>query len=296
MDIKASRIQFIDGAKGLLSIAPKIEPKDALISWIIEKKFNAYIDQKYRMKCHSRKRNKLYTFYHPIYKLDVVLKVSIIDKQYNYLRRINLLLSTLFNDYNYSAFNGSIELKNIGVNCANPIAYWTESSFLFRKKSYYMYEKIDAKYSLFSLSQELLPIGENNNDELYGLLAQRTTSIVRQIHQAGFRQGDPHPGNFLIPLFNQNKRELSIDDINNMEMFIIDLDKFSVSKSLGQTLKRFFDLRCMRRCTLGPYDQYDMLKFYLREEHSMIWEKVLKFWIHGGFNPFKWFRTPKRGQ
>ncbi len=296
MDIKASRIQFIDGTNGLLSIAPEIELKDSLTSWIIEKKFDAYIDQKHRMKCHSRKRNKLYTFYHPIYKSDVVLKVSKIDKQYNFFRRVNLLLSTLFNDYNFRAFNGSIELNNIGVNCAIPIAYWTESSFLFRKKSYYMYEKIEANFSLFSLSQELLPIGENNYNELYELLAQRTTNIVRQIHHAGFRQGDPHPGNFLIPLVNQKQKDLSINDINNLEMFIIDLDKFSTSKSLGPTLKRFFDLRCMRRCTLGPYNQYDMLKFYLRDEYSVKWEKVLKFWIHGGFNPFKWFRTPKRGQ
>lgn len=296
MDIKPRKIKFIDGTKGVFSISPDFEHKKELTSWIIEKYFTNYTGKKFRMDRHTRKRNKLYEFSHPITKSKVILKVSTIDKQYNFLRRINLLLSTLFSDYNFRAFKGSIELKNIGINCANPIAYWTESNLFFRKSSYYLYDKIEASHSLFSLTEELLPVDKNSNNDLYALLAKKTTDIIRQIHNAGFRQGDPHPGNFLVSSPEQYLNKLSIDDINSMNMFIIDLDKFCISWPLGHFLKRFFDLRCMRRCTLGPYDQQDMLKIYLQDEYSATWKGVLYFWIHGGFNPFKWFRPPKRGQ
>lgn len=297
MDIKLKKIQFSDGAKGVFSLPPDITNKEDLKTWIIEREFDIYVDEKYRMKRHTRKRNKLYSFIHPTFNKEVVLKVSNIDKQYNFLRRINLLISTFFSDYNLRAFNGSIQLKNIGINCANPVAYWTESSSsIFSKKSYYMYEKIHASHSLHSFSEELLRENKNANDELIAQLANKTVAIVRHIHKAGFRQGDPHPGNFLVSPPTQNISKLNIDELSNMSMFMIDLDKFCKAKPLGQTLKRFFDLRCMRRCTLGPYNQHDMLKFYLRDEYSTTWKNVLSFWIRGGFNPFKWFREPKRGQ
>ncbi len=296
MDIKPQKIEFEDGTKGEISISPNFLPNEILKSWIIEKRFNEYTDEKYRMDRHTRKRNKLYEFVHPLTNSNVILKVSTIDKQYNFLRRINLLLSTLFSDYNFRAFKGGLELKKIGVSCQNPIAYWTESNFFFNKNSYYLYEKIEANHSLYSFIESLSPADKNKNNDLYLLLAKKTIDIIKQIHNAGFRQGDPHPGNFLVSLPKQKYAAISIDDVNNMDMFIIDLDKFSIAKPLGPFLKRFFDLRCMRRCTLGPYNQEEMLKFYLQEEYSTIWKGALYFWIRGGFNPVKWFRTPKRGQ
>ena len=296
MDIKSKIIQFSDGSKGVIALPPHIENREKLINWITENKFDSFACQEYRMQRHTRKRNKLYSFHHPIQNTEVILKVSTIDKQYPLLRRINLILSTLFSDYNFRAFKGSIELRNIDINCANPIAYWTQSHSIFKKKSYYLYEKIDANHSLFSFSQILLKQNNNDNDEIFNKLAKKTTDIIRQIHSAGFRQGDPHPGNFLIAAPASESYDYSIDEIINMDMFIIDLDKFCIAKPFGRTIKRFFDLRCMRRCTLGPYNQHDMLRFYLRDESSSIWNNVLSFWIHGGFNPAKWFRTPKRGQ
>ncbi|NNC68095.1 MAG: hypothetical protein HKN83_08690 [Gammaproteobacteria bacterium] len=296
MDISSTKIKFSDGTKGMFSLPPNTELKENLKTWVIERKFDSYVDEKYRMMRHTRKRNKLYSFNHPISNTEVVLKVSTIGKQYNLLRRINLLISTFLSDYNFRAFKGSIQLKIIGVNCTNPLAYWTESNSLFRKKSYYMYEKIHASHSLFSMSQKLLLENNKTNDERFIQLANKTTDIIRHIHKAGFRQGDPHPGNFLISPVTQNFSKLSINEIKHMDMFIIDLDKFCKAKPLGRTLKRFFDLRCMRRCTLGPYNQYDMLKFYLQDEYSAVWKNVLRFWIYGGFNPFKWFKQPKRGQ
>lgn len=297
MNIKPEKINFSDGAIGALTLPPDITQENRLKIWVTERKFDSYTTDRYRMNRHTRKRNKLYSFTHPAYNKEVVLKVSSIDNQYNLFRRINLLVSTFFSDYNFRAFNGSIQLNNIGVNCAKPVAYWTESTnSIFRKKSYYMYEKINASHSLHSFSLELSHDKNNTNNELFSQLANKTVGIVRAIHNAGFRQGDPHPGNFLVSPPKKNFSKLKAEELSQIEMFMIDLDKFSKAKTSSLTLKRFFDLRCMRRCTLGPYDQYDMLKFYLREEYSLIWKYVLGFWIHGGFNPFKWIRKPKRGQ
>lgn len=296
MDIILNKIRFSDGSKGVVSLSPNIENKEAIIKWIIENKFNSFTKQEYRMQRHTRKRNKLYSFQHPIQNTEVILKVSSIDKQYPLLRRVNLILSTLFSDYNFRAFKGSIELRNIDISCANPIAYWTQSYSIFKKKSYYLYEKINADHSLFSFSQTLLQKDRINNDEIFHRLAAKTTDIIRLIHNAGFRQGDPHPGNFLIATHESESKHLSIDEINSMRMFIIDLDKFCRAKPFGRTIKRFFDLRCMRRCTLGPYNQHEMLKLYLLDEYSSAWGYVLSFWIRGGFNPYKWFKAPKRGR
>ncbi len=296
MEIKTQRIQFIDGIKGIYAIAPDVLIKPELLNWIKEKKFNDFTGQIFQMHRHTRKRNKLYSFDHPIINTDVILKVSIIDRQYKFSRRLNLHISTLFKDYNFCAFKGAFLLRNIGIKCAKPIAYWTESNFFLQNKSYYLYEKIHTNHSLHSLANELSKSETNDKNSIFELLANKITSITRNIHNAGFRQGDPHPGNFLIKLPDINIKYLTMEDINKAEIFIIDLDKFSIAKPLGKTVKRFFDIRCMRRCTLGPFNQDAMLKFYLQDDYSKIWSLVLKFWIRGGFNIFKWFKSPKWGQ
>ncbi len=296
MHIKRKKVNYLDGEKGILSISPKIEFTEDMFLWIKNKKYTPYEISEYRMDRHTRKRNNLYSFSHPLTNTNVILKVSKIDKKYKFSRRINLIISTFFNDYNFRAYKGGLLLKNIDISCAEPIAYWTESGFLYRKKSYYMYEKVNSDDSLFSFSEKLLLEDTKTSEVIFTQLAKKTVQIVKKIHDAGFRQGDPHPGNFLITPPNKNIRDLNEHDIHQTKMFIIDLDKFSVAKPLGKTIKTFFDLRCMRRCTLGPYNQHDMLKFYLQENYSKFWGVVLSFWIRGGFNPFKWFKPPKRGR
>ena len=296
MGIKTKPIHFSDDQKGRYALAPDVPHQNSLVKWIVSKEYLQFSTEKFRMDRHTRKRNNLYTFEHPILETEVVLKVSKIDNQYKLPRRLNLYVSTLFSDYNLRAFQGAIALKSIDIKCTTPIAYWNESCSLISNKNYYMYEKVHADDSLFSFSEKLASSGNNDLDSIYKLLAEKITKVTRTIHEHGFRQGDPHPGNFLISLPNQNIKNISTEEINKANIYIIDLDKFCKAKPLGKTLKRFFDLRCMRRCTLGPFDQTTMLKFYLKDEFSKIWERVLYFWIKGGFNIFKWFKAPKRGR
>ncbi len=296
MKVKTEDIKFSDGQKGKYAYASDIPCITELTRWVEDKKFAEYINDNFRLNRHTRKRNRLYTFKHPILNTDVILKVSTIDKKYRLLRRLNLYISTFFKDYNFRAFQGSILLKSIGIECIKPIAYWTESQHLFNNKNFFMYEKIHAEDSLYSLSEKLSDNGNKNLDTIYMLLANKITTITRTIHNAGFRQGDPHPGNFLISLPNKDIQKLNAEDLKSATLYILDLDKFCKAKPLGKTLKRFFDLRCMRRCTLGPYDQDAMLKFYLQDDYSKMWQRVLYFWIKGGFNIFKWFKPPKRGR
>ncbi len=296
MESKLKPILFSDGKKGKFIISPHALDKDKLENWVINKSYATYVDQKYRMQRHTRKRNKLYSFNHPILGKEVILKVSVIDNQYKLMRRLNLTLSTLFNDYNLRAFRGALLLKEIEIECPEPIAYWIEPDSLFSKKSYYMYEKVQANHSLYSFTEQLSKNNHSRSQEIYQQLAKKTVNIVKCIHDAGFRQGDPHPGNFLVASSNLKSTDSNQVNVDDIHIFIIDLDKFSIAKPLGKTIKRFFDLRCMRRCTLGPYNQTDMLKFYLQDEHSSAWNMVVRFWMRGGFNPFKWFKEPKRGR
>ena len=159
-----------------------------------------------------------------------------------------------------------------------------------------MYEKVQAEHSLFSFTELLSRDDYIRSQEIYKQLAEKTVNIIKRIHEAGFRQGDPHPGNFLVTTSDQYSVDANQFNMKNIQMHIIDLDKFSIAKPFGKTIKRFFDLRCMRRCTLGPFNQTDMLKLYLKDDYSRTWDMVVQFWMRGGFNPYKWFKKPKRGR
>lgn len=294
MKVKKQAIRFSDDSKGVYALSPDITHTNELVNWITHKDFNIYENQGYRLECHTRKRNKLYSFQHPLLNTEVILKVSRISDQHKLLRKLNLHLSTFFSDYNYRAFLGAFLLKTNGISCAIPIAYWTETDNFLIKKSYYLYEKIHAEYSIHSLSQQLFTLNQASQSRMLSQLAEKITTIIRNIHDAGFRQGDPHPGNFLISIPNQDFKSITSEDIDQAKIFIIDLDKFSIAIPLGKILKRFFDIRCFRRCTLGNYDQHAMLKFYLQNKYSKTWGLVLRFWMRGGFNISKWFKPLKR--
>ena len=294
MKVRKQVIRFSDGNKGVYALSPSTPHRDKIIDWISNKHFNDYETQDYRLERHTRKRNKLYSFQHPFLNTEVILKVSQIDGQYKLLRRLNLHLSVLFNDYNYRAFSGAILLRAKGIACANPIAYWTETENFLTKKSYYLYEKIHADHSIHSITQQLITLEKPGRNEIFTQLARKVTAIIRDIHDAGFRQGDLHPGNFLISIPDQDIKSVTGEDITQAEIFIIDLDKFSAALPLGYILKRFFDIRCLRRCTLGNFDQQEMLKFYLQNDYSKTWSLTLSFWMRGGFNAIKWFKSPKK--
>lgn len=291
MKVKKQKILFPDGKTGQYALASDLVAKDELFDWIRTKKFASYIIESHRLKRHTRKRNKLYSFRHPILKKEVILKISQIDKKYKFYRRLNLHISTLLNDYNFRAFSGAYQLKQKNISCASPIAYWTEKNMFLIEKSYYLYEKVQAEYSVHSFIENIRSANLSNADELVKCLATRIASIVRQIHQAGLRQGDPHPGNFLIDIPDTNA--ISISELNKAKLSIIDLDKFETTKAVGKCFKLFYDIRCLRRCTVGKYDQYEMLKFYMQNDYSPKWKKALWFWMQGGFNPIKWFRPAK---
>jgi len=294
MKVKKQAIRFSDGSKGVYALSPDITHTNELVNWITHKDFDNYENQGYRLERHTRNRNRLYSFQHPLLSTEVILKVSRINDQHKLLRRLNLYLSTFFSDYNYRAFLGAYLLKVNGISCAAPIAYWTETENFLIKKSYYLYEKIHAEHSIYSLSQQLFTLDQASQSGILSQLAEKITMIIRNIHDAGFRQGDPHPGNFLISLPNQDTKEMTSEDLDQAKIYIIDLDKFNVAMPLGTHLKRFFDIRCLRRCTLGNFDQHAMLKFYLQSKYSKTWDLVLRFWMRGGFNISKWFKPLKK--
>lgn len=294
MILKKQPLIFIDDKKGVYAVSPNIADKDKLLSWVKNKEFEKLINSKNRLIRHTRKRNKLYAFQHPIIDKQVILKVSEIDNQYKLLRRINLYLSTLFNDYNFRAFTGACLLRENDIACPNPIAYWNEKRRTLINKSYYLYEKIEAEDTVHSFVGKLSTKHLSNSNEIQNVLANKIVGVVQNIHSAGYRQGDPHPGNFLISNFAKDVSKLTANEISQANISIIDLDKFSIARININPIKRFFDLRCFRRCTLGNLNQQNMLKIYLGEKYSKLWSVVLEFWMLGGFNFTKWFKSGKK--
>lgn len=294
MIFKKLPLKYIDDKSGVYAISPNISDKEKLLSWVKSKDYEKLLHSENRLIRHTRKRNKLYAFQHPIIEKQVILKVSEIDKQYKLLRRINLYLSTLFNDYNYRAFIGARLLHENNITCPNPVAYWNEKHYFLINKSYYLYEKIEADDSVHSFVEKLSAKSVSSLDQILDILANKIVRVVQSIHDSGYRQGDPHPGNFLITNFTKDASELSTDEISQAEITIIDLDKFSIARINYSPIKRFFDIRCFRRCTLGNLNQQNMLKIYLGNRHSKLWSVVLEFWMLGGFNFTKWFKSEKK--
>ncbi|QMU61591.1 MAG: hypothetical protein GKR92_07725 [Gammaproteobacteria bacterium] len=294
MIFKKLPVKYIDGKSGVYAISPNISDKNTLLSWIQNKNFEKFVNGGNQLLRHTRKRNKLYTFQHPIFDKQVILKVSEIDKQYKLTRRVNLYLSTLLNDYNFRAFSGACLLRENDITCPEPIAYWNEKHYFLIKKSYYLYEMIEADNTVHSFAEKLSAKRKSSLDEIQNVLANKIVRVVQSIHSAGYRQGDPHPGNFLISNFTKKISELTTDEINQAQISIIDLDKFSNARINASHIKLFFDVRCFRRCTLGKLNQQDMLKIYMGNKHSKLWAIVLEFWMLGGFNFTKWFKFEKK--
>ncbi len=294
MKFKKLPVKYHNNDKGVYAIAPNISDKDQLLSWIQKKDYEGFICDENRLIRHTRKRNKLFSFQHPIIDKRVILKVSTIDNQYKLSRRFNLHISTMLNDYNFRAFTGACFLHANNISCPAPIAYWNEKKFFLVTKSYYLYEKVEAQDSAHSFTQKLLTLEKSSYEEILHILAEKIIQIIQNIHSAGFRQGDPHPGNFLISNLEKEITQLSPKDVTQAKLSIIDLDKFSISRLKIASLQRFFDIRCLRRCTLGNLNQQDMLKIYLKENYTNTWAAVLSFWMFGGFNFTKWFKSDKK--
>lgn len=280
-------------ALGKYVIHPAHINNAALEQWIKNIQYEQYEIPSTRMQLHSRKRNNLYTFHLAALDKQVVLKVSQISKQYKWYRKLNLILVGLFKNYSLNAYYGGIALEKINVDSIKVIAHWTCKRQTENEKSYLLYEKVDASMSVFDLCQKISEVNPRA-DEIISAIAQALAKVIRVLHSNNIRHGDPHAGNFLLcsPISDFDK--LTTESVEQMKFSLIDLDKMHYSDHEKAWRKKINDLRCIRRFFVHNIDNTKCLEYYLERKPKLSERMILKFWMRGGFNIYKWLKPNKK--
>ena len=269
---------------GRYSINPNISDPLAIEKWIKEKQFANYEKDEFHLGYKSRKRNTLYSFKNKISDQYLVMKVSEISQNYKFWRKVDLFLTSLYKDYNYNSYRGSIDLQNAGVDTVMPMAYWTMKKTIFNRKSYFLYEKIASDTNVTQLCSALSTSSNPHKNKLINIIINRCINIVKKIHTANIRHGDPHGGNILTSLNADYVNDLDEEKLSNAHFILIDNDRCTSARSSPIFLKKFLDIKCLARFNVGDVSQSDLLKLYFEDDYKNYWHAVLSFWLRGGFN------------
>lgn len=289
-DIRQKPVSY---SLGKYVLHPVHQNNKVLENWITSLQFEKFELPENRLQLHSRKRNHLYSFYLPAINKEVILKVSQTSKNYRWYRQLNLFLVSLFKDYSLNAFYGGLALEKSNVDSIKVIAHWTSKHQKKNKKSYLLYEKITSSISVFDLCTRLSKENENA-DELIRHIAKSLAKIIRKIHTHNLRHGDPHAGNFLVNSTLPEIGKFSPDTLKDLNFILIDLDKTQFAYKEAKWKKKIMDIRCIRRFRVHDLDADTSLAYYLDRPPTAIEKGILRFWMGGGFNIYKWFKPNKK--
>ena len=258
--------------------------------WITRRGFEQYERAALRLKRDSKPRNKLYNFHLPEAKCTVVMKTSTPVPEYKLPRRLELALKHVLNDYNKTAFLMCRRMRLAGIPVTRPFAYWNSRRGLLDQVSYFLYEKFDPDCSLAEWYETIRQSGHDNTDELLKAAIAKAMAIVRAMHDAGFRHSDPHGGNFLVRPATRPETAAGAGapDVERTVYCLVDYDQCSRAAIRLPPIKQFFDLRELRRTSIGGLGPHQLLNVYLDGKPSPCAHAVLEFWHRGGFNPWRW--------
>lgn len=257
---------------------------NSLEEWILNSNFLKKENSTLLLGKKSRKRNKLYCFFLNEINCTVIMKVSEISKEYKFWRKIDLILTSLVKDYNFNSYNHSIHLYEANVPTIKPLAYWTYKPTLFKKKSYFLYEKVESELSVTELYEIIVRSNIDQKDRLLDIVSDRCINIVQSIHKANIRHDDPHGGNILTDIMKEHIENLTIEDITKSKFTLIDNDRCTSALIKFGLVKRFFDIKCLTKFNVNQLSEQELLQKYLRDEYNSFWLNVLKFWKSGGFS------------
>ena len=276
-------------ALGSYVINPAFANNQALEQWIKNIDFEQFETDNYRLQFHSRKRNNLYSFNLPCVDKEVILKVSQNSTHYRWYRKLNLFLVGLFKNYSLNAYYGGIALESIDIDSVKVIAHWTCKRQNESKKSYLIYEKVTSSMTAFDLCHQL---SEHNRDAkpILNEISKSLASVIRTIHSENIRHGDPHPGNFLLHTEIPDIHKMTVEHVDQLKFTLIDLDKVEFINNEGKWRKKIFNIRCIRRFFVHNIDYKVSLEHYLDRRPNIMEIVILKFWMRGGFNPYKWIK------
>ena len=282
--IKQSLIKY---SAGEYVIHPDYKDNQLLRAWIEQSRFKEFEIPQYQMPQHARQRNFLYHFTLEAINKEVILKVSDYSRYQKWYRRLNQWLVSPFKDYSLNAYYGSIGLQTINIDSMHVLGYWTQQNS--SKKSYLLYEKIPATMTAAELCMKL-DAEHPQADPIIQAITRKLAHITRDMHDNNMRHGDPHAGNFLLATPVERITDLTEASATNLTFTLIDLDKTCFSRCKKGLCKQLADLRDLRRFRVHTIEGIECLPYYLGHHPSNLQKVILKFWMRGGFNIYKWFK------
>ena len=271
--------------KGRLLVHPALDCLGALEAYISKLEF-LELPEENRLYTHN-KRYRVYAFHLAAAERDVILKVSWANPEYSPSRRRNIQFLQWFKNYSKIAFFGALALQKIGIRTITPLAYWNYSRTPLNIDSYFLYEKRPAISSALDVARDVAADPTPDNQAKLNAIIDRMSDITRCLHEHRFRHDDIAIGNFLVELGDETAPES--DPVRRYNVAMIDTDHITFSHTHPAWLKRFFDLRDLRRLNLDDKGQHRFINRYLGEKYSNKWWSVYKFWKKWGKNPVQKF-------
>ena len=111
----------------------------------------------------------------------------------------------------------------------------------------------------------------------------RMADIVRRMHEHSVRHDDFGIGNFLMVIGDPTAPES--DPVRRYSVALIDTDHIYLSRLRAGKLKRFFDMRDLRRLNLDESGRRRFMQRYLGDDFSEGWWNAHMFWRRWGKHP-----------
>ena len=267
-----------------------LQQSKALRNWIKNREFEKYESTQYALGHKGgRPKNKLYKFLLADINRQVIMKVFYINKRYKWTRQFESILKYYLRDTNHAAFRCCERAYAHNLAAPEPFAYWKKRDSLTRVKSYFLYQYIEADFQVEEIYGQLVEAGGIDSKQKRALIKQKIIDALKSLHRQGIRHGDVVLHNMVMPVENT-------DNLSSARVYFIDCDKASFTKiKYPAFIRRFFDLRDLRKITIDDVSHHDILKLYLGSDYHAGWNMVLAFWRWGGFNLFQW-RNPDTRQ
>jgi hypothetical protein len=267
--------------KGELLVHPQLDCRGALEAYISKLEF-LDLSEEMRLPTHN-KRYRVYSFHLPAAGRDVILKVSWANPAYGWARRLNIRLLQWFKDYARIAFLGALSLDRIGIRTITPLAHWRHVVSPFNVESYLLYEKRPAISSVLDLVRDVECDPSGGKREALDGVIDLMADMVRRMHDRGFRHDDIAVGNFLLEQGQPSAPETA--PACRYRVAMIDTDHVTLSRLPRGKVKRFFDLRDLRRLNFDEAGRRRFLQHYLADDFSERWWGVYMFWRRWGKHP-----------
>lgn len=227
-----------------------------------------HIDEASRIQTRNR-RYRVYMFPFLSSGIEAVLKVSWDNPAYPRWRRLGIRMTEIFNDRSEAAFLGALTLLKEGVPTIKPLACWTYEPAGGSRESYFLYEKIDAAYSVRDLK------GKGPTGEQLTSTIEQVAQLVRQFHKMSLWHSDLSLSNFLVASPVGHAMESGGQD--HTPIFLIDTDSVKKRRFRLPFFARIREINALRRMNLAPVEIERFLRHYLGTSYRPSWLMVYHF-------------------